>query len=288
MRTRRSSLLANPPRKVLSREQVEKRQEKAVRFLRDVVGDDEFADEIEGLSTEEYAERKKITLANPQRSDREIIEHALSQLPDQASHEDRVRAIEKAREALEALTPDCTEVEELEAARKAVAAVAEECQRRLRSERFVPLASASLPFPRLDKDEREAGEIVSELLEELPASLSHYQVETRIDTALKPLIRKIERRNRRRELVEHGRRHVPTVLSKLFGDGAITLDERFDAELRQDLEQAVTDGLKEELTGSETTWEVEEIVASVVDEELDLEPVEEEGDGQDEDYDKDE
>jgi len=45
-------------------EQVEKKQEKAVNFLRDVVRDSEKADEIAALSPEEYAERKKITI-NP-------------------------------------------------------------------------------------------------------------------------------------------------------------------------------------------------------------------------------
>jgi hypothetical protein len=54
---------ANPKEK--TREQVEGMQAKAVRFLRDVVKDDDKADEIEGLSTAEYAERKRIQLTNP-------------------------------------------------------------------------------------------------------------------------------------------------------------------------------------------------------------------------------
>jgi hypothetical protein len=62
---------ANPKSKIQNpksrtREQVEKMQKKAVRFLRDVVGDSDKADEIEGLSLPEYAERKKITLTNPE------------------------------------------------------------------------------------------------------------------------------------------------------------------------------------------------------------------------------
>src|SRR5947209_3184981 len=40
-------------------------QEKAIRFLRDVVGDDDKADEIEGLTVSEYADRKGLTLINP-------------------------------------------------------------------------------------------------------------------------------------------------------------------------------------------------------------------------------
>ncbi len=40
-------------------------QTKAVRFLRDLIGDDEKADEIESLSVTEYAERKGLRLSNP-------------------------------------------------------------------------------------------------------------------------------------------------------------------------------------------------------------------------------
>ena len=53
------------PKKTKTREQVEKAQDKAVRFLRDVVGDSDRADEIADMSVEEYAEKKKITLSNP-------------------------------------------------------------------------------------------------------------------------------------------------------------------------------------------------------------------------------
>ena len=44
-------------------------QAKAVRFLRDVVGDPDKADEIEDLSPEEYAERKGLEIVeeNPRR-----------------------------------------------------------------------------------------------------------------------------------------------------------------------------------------------------------------------------
>ena len=40
-------------------------QEKAVRFLREVVDDPDQADQIEAMTSEEYAERKRITIANP-------------------------------------------------------------------------------------------------------------------------------------------------------------------------------------------------------------------------------
>jgi hypothetical protein len=46
-------------------EQAEAMQAKAARFLRDVVGDEDKANEIEGLSVEEYADRKGLRLMNP-------------------------------------------------------------------------------------------------------------------------------------------------------------------------------------------------------------------------------
>jgi hypothetical protein len=53
--------------KTKTRDQVKAMQEKAVRFLRDVVGDDDKADEIDGMSVEEYAVKKKVTIENPRR-----------------------------------------------------------------------------------------------------------------------------------------------------------------------------------------------------------------------------
>jgi hypothetical protein len=57
-------------RKTKTLDQVERMQAKAIRFLRDVVGDPDKADEIEDLSPEEYAERKgaEIVEENPRHS----------------------------------------------------------------------------------------------------------------------------------------------------------------------------------------------------------------------------
>jgi predicted RNase H-like nuclease (RuvC/YqgF family) len=53
--------------KTLTREQLQSRKEQAVRFTRDVVGDPERAEEIEGESLDDYAEHRKIQLSNPGR-----------------------------------------------------------------------------------------------------------------------------------------------------------------------------------------------------------------------------
>jgi len=51
--------------KSLTRQQLEKRKTQAVRFVRDVLGDEDRAAEIEDESLEEYAERRRVQLTNP-------------------------------------------------------------------------------------------------------------------------------------------------------------------------------------------------------------------------------
>jgi hypothetical protein len=53
--------------KVLTREQLQPRKDKAVRFVRDVLDDPERASEIEDEDLEDYAERKKVVLTNSTR-----------------------------------------------------------------------------------------------------------------------------------------------------------------------------------------------------------------------------
>jgi hypothetical protein len=55
----------------LTREQIQGRKDKAVRFVRDVVGDPDRAAEIEAEDVEAYAERRKLRLKNPMQQDRE-------------------------------------------------------------------------------------------------------------------------------------------------------------------------------------------------------------------------
>ena len=51
--------------KTLTRKQLESRKAKAVRFTRDVPGDDDRASEIEDESLEDYAQRRHIQISNP-------------------------------------------------------------------------------------------------------------------------------------------------------------------------------------------------------------------------------
>ena len=55
--------------RTLTREQLEKRKEKAARFAREVREDDSLADQIDNESLEEYAEHRRIRIANPKRKE---------------------------------------------------------------------------------------------------------------------------------------------------------------------------------------------------------------------------
>jgi hypothetical protein len=94
--------------KALTRDQLQSRKEKAVRFTRDVVGDPDRADEIEGESLENYAERRKIKLNNPR--SRKIMATLKEQL------EDLENVMSEAQSVLEeAYRPEATREELAEA-----------------------------------------------------------------------------------------------------------------------------------------------------------------------------
>lgn len=75
--------------------QVEATKQKAENFTRNVLGDDERADEIAAESVEDYAERKRLTIENP-------------------SLEGRKMSTKRERELLEENKAQATMIEELE------------------------------------------------------------------------------------------------------------------------------------------------------------------------------
>lgn len=98
-------------------DQIEAMRQKAIRFLRDVVQDEEKAQEFEGLSTREYAERKGVQVAENPSCQTKTIERTYRQMakrraePTRAELEDRVAELEEQVEDLEG------ELEEVEGER---------------------------------------------------------------------------------------------------------------------------------------------------------------------------
>lgn len=81
--------LINPARvsnpKSLSREDVEKRQERAISFARNVVGDAELADQLAGMTVEEYAAKKNFRLENPHLEKENDMERTTGLTKDEVS-----------------------------------------------------------------------------------------------------------------------------------------------------------------------------------------------------------
>ena len=77
-------------------------QAKAVRFLQDVVGDPDRAEEFEAMSPEEYAEHKRIEIENPF-SDRARSSQRrmhMARRPTYAQLEGRVAELEEENQSL--------------------------------------------------------------------------------------------------------------------------------------------------------------------------------------------
>jgi hypothetical protein len=89
--------LINPRRKTaLTEDQVAARQDKAVRFARNVLGDDDLANELEELTPAEYAERKGLNFQNPNRKGvKTNMRHLNPERERSSDIADRLTAIEE-------------------------------------------------------------------------------------------------------------------------------------------------------------------------------------------------
>ena len=74
--------------KQLTRDKIQSRKEKAVRFTRDVLGDPDRAEEIADESLEDYAERRKIQITNPSKRKNAIMATTKSKAELEAENAD--------------------------------------------------------------------------------------------------------------------------------------------------------------------------------------------------------
>ena len=97
--------------KTLTREQLIARKGKAARFVRDVLGDPERADEITGESLDDYAARRRIQITNPKRRDvtmpRKTVEDYRA---DIAGLKDQIADLEEENEGLQEQLDDISEI----------------------------------------------------------------------------------------------------------------------------------------------------------------------------------
>ena len=202
---------------------------------------------------------------------REIIEHALSHLPWSASQEFRIRDLKLARQKVMECGPSANELLIMKAANQAVDEVALECIQLERKEKWVRAATRFLPFGATDDDEARARKAACAVLDETPTEIPEYEVESGIRKSLKPLIEESKLRRRKRQLVTDGASYVDRVLRDLLEEDLINSEERWDSALRRRLAAAVRRELEQELAGDETEDDLQAMVESIVEDELDIE-----------------
>lgn len=81
---------------------------KAVRFVRDVLQDDERADEIEEEAVEDYAERKRVVMVNPNR--RKEPNMARQTTPSRRELEERISELEDENQTLTSKLDSITQI----------------------------------------------------------------------------------------------------------------------------------------------------------------------------------
>ena len=96
--------------KALTREQLQSRKDKAVRFVRDVLGDPDRAEEIEDESLDSYADRRKIRLTNPQRMKSRVIREVEDYMPKGETKAELLEKIQELEEENKELNDQLDEV----------------------------------------------------------------------------------------------------------------------------------------------------------------------------------
>lgn len=208
----------------------------------------------------------------PLNTQRVIIDEALRQLPAAASAQEKQRAVQVARAAVRE-NEGATKPELIDAVSLAVACVAEDVRRRLRREDWRNRAPELLPSDADDGDKRAARKTALELLDDIPLEASDSQVQREILEALQPLCDEIENSQRIDGLIAYGRTCVSRALFDLYSDDSIAREDWLDVELREELQETVTEELSQgganELDGSETREEVKKLVEQIVSEQFD-------------------
>ena len=81
-------------------DQIEAMKDKAARFLRDVVGDPDRADDFEAMSPEDYAEHKGIAIENPDPLTRSKRRRVFMARPTYADLKERIDELEEENQGL--------------------------------------------------------------------------------------------------------------------------------------------------------------------------------------------
>ncbi|MBA3916091.1 MAG: hypothetical protein H0X25_20045 [Acidobacteriales bacterium] len=190
-----------------------------------------------------------------------------------ATEEDRAGALVTVNEALRSSGPDVTALQLHAIAQKAIAPIRRQIETREMLERVTENAVPKLPFAgRTEEDEAVLRRKARKVFQALPRDAG----EVEFVAALRPTIQEIsaaierreqheQRRSVKRSLLSQGLTEASTYLNVLVLRGEVEPGEV------SDLQKSVAATLAQEITGSETPYEVREIVREIINDELELE-----------------
>jgi excisionase family DNA binding protein len=200
---------------------------------------------------------------------------ALRALSVFATDAERARAAASVRKALENLPCNVEAFEIRAAAEDAVRPVRQAVEKRLLDERLIRWAIQELPWGRTDADEAYLRRQCMEILAELPSDVSEAEARDELEETVREASEEINERQARKRraeqkasLIRQGVAEVSHYLWRLKQDGEISAKEYWDSGFSAALQRATREALEAEITGEETTKEVEELVHEIIDEEL--------------------
>jgi hypothetical protein len=205
------------------------------------------------------------------KSNRELIDQALTRLPYDATREERRRAMDAARAAIEDCRPEAGEAEKLAAATETVEEIARQVRCRKRLDKWVDLATWLFPLGTgaTDGDKEQARAMMEKTLDSLPDDVSDWEIREKLERALKPLRDEIGERNRIAKRDEESATEVSIYLRELRDSGEISQEDYSDLLFDlDDLKELVREQLKKELTGDEEAGEVRDLVRDILDDEI--------------------
>ena len=211
-----------------------------------------------------------------QEKQQRVMEQALRDLPYSATEAEQVRVTATIRDTLRRLDDDTDKCEMRVAAQEAIQPLCVAIEKRLLDERLIEWAIRELPlWGRTERDEARLRRECAEILEELPIDASEAEAKDALEPTIGETCQEIEERWAQKQrdaqkanLIEEGVAEVSHYLWRLKQDGEISAEDYWDTDLRADLKDAVREELESELSGEETTKEVQEFARQTIDEEL--------------------
>jgi hypothetical protein len=204
-----------------------------------------------------------------------LTNEALRSLHYSTTDAEQVRAATAIRAALQHFD-DFADVCELRVAvQNAVQPIRQAIAKRILEEGIIRWAIGKLPWDSKDCDRARLRRECLEILAELPNDVSEAEAKEELEPTIDEACQEVEqrkaeeqRKTRKASLVEQGVNEVSSYLFELRRADEISADDYRAALFNTDMKQAVRRSLNTDLTGDETTKEVQKFVREIINNEL--------------------